>query len=95
VISAAAVCALWFTVYQSLPTYPPGLGLPLAVAATLFLASLALLHRIHRYMWPGLARFGFIVSALGLSLWIVGGTLSALGQRPADFIARPQVARAA
>lgn len=30
-------------------------------------------------MWPPLAAFGFIVSACGLGLWLVGGALNALG----------------
>ena len=88
---AAAVSLLWLTLYRTLPTYPPNLGLPMAVAAMLFLSALALLHRLPRHTWPGIAQFGFIVSAIGLGLWIVGGTLNALGQQPVDFIARPQV----
>jgi hypothetical protein len=75
----AAVTALWFALYRNLPTYPPSLGLPLAVVALLFLAALALFHRIHGNMWPGIAQFGFIVSAVGLGSWIVGGPLNALG----------------
>jgi hypothetical protein len=95
------VSVFWFTLYRSLPMYPPSLGLPLAVAAILFLCALALLHRMHGHLWPGIAQFGFIVSAIGLGLWIVGGTLNALGPQSADpssvwkrfaleIIARPQ-----
>jgi hypothetical protein len=46
---------------------------------------------MHTPAWPGIAQFGFIVSAIGLVLWIVGGTLNALGQRLTDVIARPQI----
>jgi hypothetical protein len=88
---AAAVSALWVTLYGSLPAYPPSLELPLAVTAILFLTALILLHRMHTPAWPGIAQFGFIVSAIGLVLWIVGGTLNALGQRLTDVIARPQI----
>ena len=97
----AAVSALWFTLYRSLPAYPPSQGLPLAIAAILFLIVLALLHQMRASAWPGIAQFGFIVSALGLATWIVGGTLSALDVQIADpdstwqrfalwLIARPQ-----
>jgi len=89
--SVAAVSIFWFALYDSLPIYPPGLGLSLAVAAALFLTVLVLLHQIHKHVWPGIAQFGFIVSAIGLGVWIVGGTLNALGQQPAAPIARPQV----
>lgn len=89
--SVAAVSIFWFALYDSLPIYPPGLGLSLAVAAILFLTVLVLLHRMHTHVWPGIGKFGFIVSAIGLGVWIVGGTLNALGQQPADSIARPQV----
>ena len=88
--SVAAASVFWFTLYHSLPMYPPSLGLPLTTAAILFLIALALLHWIDRHMWPGIAQFGFIVSAFGLGLWMVGGTLNALGRHPADIIARPQ-----
>ena len=86
---AAAVSAFWFTLYRSLPTYPPSLGVPLAFVATLFLIALALLHRMHAGLWPWLAQFGFIISALGLSVLIVGGSLNTLGL-PVTFIAQPQ-----
>jgi hypothetical protein len=97
--AVAAVSAFWFALYRSLPTYPPALGLPLAVAAILFLITLAVLHRIH--VWPGLAQFGFLVSAAGLAAWVVGGCLNALGLRPGqpdsvwarfalELIAQPQ-----
>ena len=36
---------------------------------------------MHQSTWPGIAQFGFIVSAAGLGTWIVGGTLNALGLR--------------
>ena len=99
--TAAAVAALWFALYRSLPTYPPSLGFPLAIVALLFLTALALLRRMHGDVWPGIARFGFIVSAIGLDSWIVGGTLNALGLQTTDpesvwgrfalgLIARPQ-----
>ena len=101
VTTAAAVTALWFTLYCNLPTYPPGLGLPLAAAAILFLSALALFYQMHGNMWPGIAQFGFIVSAVGLGLWIVGGALNELGLQATDppsvwgrfaleLIARPQ-----
>ena len=101
VTTVAAVSAFWFTIYRSLPAYPPSQGLPLAVAALLFLFVLVLLHRMHPSTWPGIAQFGFIVSALGLATWIVGGTLRALDVQIADpdstwqrfalwLIARPQ-----
>lgn len=101
ITAAAAVAALWFALYHNLPTYPPSLGLPLAIVAVLFLSALALVHRIHGNMWLGIAQFGFIVSAAGLSWWIVGGTLNALGLQATDppsvwgrfaleLIARPQ-----
>jgi hypothetical protein len=60
--AAAAVAVLWFALYRSLPTYPPSLGLPLAVAGVLFLSTLALVHRIHASMWPGIAQFGFTLA---------------------------------
>ena len=82
--TAAAVTALWFTLYRNLPTYPPSLGLPLAIVAMLFLSALALLRRMHENTWPGIAQFGFIVSAVGLGTWIVGGTLNALGLQSTD-----------
>jgi hypothetical protein len=84
VTAAAAAIAVWFTLYRSLPTYPPRLGWPLAVAAILFLSALILLHRLHRHAWPGIAQLGFIVSAAGLAAWIVGGFLNALGLRPGE-----------
>ena len=86
---SAAVSAFWFTLYRSLPTYPPSLGLPLAFVATLFFIALALLHRMHAGLWPWLAQFGFILSAVGLGVWIVGGTLNTFGL-PIAFIAQPQ-----
>jgi hypothetical protein len=82
--AAAAVTALWFSLYRNLPIYPPRLGLPLALAALLFLGALALLHRLHAELWPGLAQFGFMVSASGIGLWIVGGTLNGLGLQATD-----------
>ena len=84
VTTVAAVTALWVTLYRSLPTYPPSLGLPLAIVAVLFLSALALLHRMHGNMWPGIAQFGFVISAVGLGLWIIGGTLNDLGLRTTD-----------
>ena len=83
---------LWWTLYRSFPAYPPSLGLPLAVVAVFFLSALVLLHRIQRNRWPGLAQFGFVVSAAGLGLWTVGGTMNALGlQAPGlEFLAQPQ-----
>jgi hypothetical protein len=78
------VTALWFTLYRNLPTYPPSLGLPLAIVAMLFLGALALLRRMHGNTWPGIAQFGFIVSAVGLGTWIVGGMLNALGLQSTD-----------
>jgi len=86
---AAAVSVFWFTLYRSLPVYPPSLGVPLACVATLFLIALALLHRMHAGLWPWLAQFGFIISAVGLGVWIVGGTLNTFGL-PITFIAQPQ-----
>jgi hypothetical protein len=40
--------------------------------AVLFLVSLALIHRIHRGQWPGIALVGFGISELGSCLWIIG-----------------------
>lgn len=51
----------------------------------------SLIRRRHRDQWPGLAQFGFGVSAAGLGLWIVGGLLNALGVTVAEFVAHPQV----
>src|SRR5262245_64883563 len=79
VTTLAAVAAFWYALYRSLPIYPTSLEWPLAVSAFLFLGALALLHRIHGHVWPGIAQFGFIVSAAGLGAWVVGGTLHALG----------------
>ena len=84
VTTAAAVTALWVTLYRSLPTYPPSLGFPLAIVAMLFLSALVLLRQIHGTMWPGVAQFGFVISAVGLGLWIVGGTLNELGLETTD-----------
>jgi hypothetical protein len=39
---------------------------------------------MHRERWPGLARFGFIVSVIGLGTWIVGGTLNGIGTTFSD-----------
>jgi hypothetical protein len=86
----AAVLALWATLYASLPRYPPALGLPLTAVAMLFLTALTLIRRRHRADWPGLAQFGFVVSAVGLALWIVGGLLNALDITTAEFMARPE-----
>jgi len=83
-VTTAAVTALWVTLYRDLPTYPPSLGFPLAIVAMLFLSALALLRRMHANMWPGIAQFGFVVSAVGLGLWIVGGTLNELGLQTTD-----------
>jgi hypothetical protein len=84
VTTAAAVTALWITLYRNLPKYPPSLGFSLAIVAMLFLSALALLRRMHGNMWPGIAQFGFIISAVGLGSWIVGGTLNALGLQTTD-----------
>jgi hypothetical protein len=86
---AGAVLAFWLTLYISLPTYPPSLGLPLAFVAILFLITLALLHQTHADLWPRLAQVGFIISAVGLGLWVVGGTLNTFGRQIA-LIAQPQ-----
>ena len=97
----AAVAAFWFTLYRSLPVYPPSLDWPLALAALLFLAALALLHRIHGQAWPVIAQFGFVVGAVGLGVWVVGGTVNAVrlqdtdpesvwGRFALEFITRPQ-----
>lgn len=89
-IIVVAVATLWATLYRSLPQYPPRLGLSLAAVATLFLIALTLMRRMHRGEWPGIAQFGFIVSAVGLGLWLVGGTLNTLGLPSGEVIARPQ-----
>jgi hypothetical protein len=47
----------------------------------MFLCALTLLHRIHTHHWPAIARFGFVISVVGLGLWIVGGTMNGLGVR--------------
>jgi hypothetical protein len=80
----AAVSAFWFTLYRSLPAYPPSQGWPLAIAAILFLIVLVLFQRMHAGAWPVIAQFGFIVSALGLGTWIVGGTWNAAGLQITD-----------
>ena len=82
VAAAIAVAVLWFTLYRTFPAYPPSLGLPLALVAAFFLSALVLVHRIHRKNWPGLAQFGFVISAIGLGLWTIGGTMNALGLQP-------------
>ena len=84
VTATAAVTALWFTLYRSLPTYPPSLGFPLAIVAALFLSALVLLRQMHGNVWPGIAQFGFVISAVGLGSWIVGGTLNELGLQTTD-----------
>ena len=73
-----AVVMFEIALYRS-ETYPPALGLSLAIVGTLFLGALALLHQIHAQEWSGLARFGFAISAAGLGVWIVGGAMNALG----------------
>ncbi len=72
-----AVIVLEFTLYTSEP-YPPRPGPLFAVAGALFICAMVLLHQMHAREWPGLARFGFAISALGLGLWIAGGTLREL-----------------
>lgn len=84
VTTVAAVAAFWFTLYRNLPVYPPRLGWPLALAALLFLGTLALLLRVHGRAWPGIAQFGFVVAAVGLGAWVIGGTLNALGLEVSD-----------
>jgi hypothetical protein len=69
---------LWLALYRTLPVYPPRLGLPLVIVAALFLGVLVSIYRMHANAWPGTARFGFIVSAIGLGAWIVGGTVNVL-----------------
>jgi len=53
VTAAIAVTVFWFTLYRNFTTYPPGLGLPLAIVAIFFLTALALFRRIHGSMWRG------------------------------------------
>ena len=87
---ASAVTAFLLTLYRS-ATYPPALGLSLAVAGALFLCSLVLLHQIHAREWPGLAHLGFAISAVGLGLWVVGGTMRELdisGIKPDSVVGR-------
>jgi len=81
--AALAVATLWFALYES-PTYPPRLGSSLAFAGAFFLIALVLLYRIHANERPGIARLGLAISAAGLGLWIVGGTMSGLGLREVE-----------
>jgi hypothetical protein len=76
--AAIAVAALWLALYRS-PMYSPALGLLLAIAGAFFFCALVLLYRIHAHEWPGIARLGFAISAIGVGLWIAGGTMNGLG----------------
>ena len=71
--AAFGVATMWISLYRAYPTYPPPLEWSLSFAGGLFLVSLALMHRIHRGQWPGVARAGFVVSQFGSCLWGIGG----------------------
>lgn len=75
--AAIGVIVLELTLYTS-ESYPPRTWPWLALAGALFLSAMALLHQSRAHKWPGLARFGFPISALGLVLWIVGDTIREL-----------------
>lgn len=85
-----AVAAFWLGVYSDAPMYPPRLAWQFAVAAIFFLSALALLHQLHRSVWPGIALFGFAVSAVGLALWMAGGAMNTLGLRVPEPLGQPQ-----
>jgi len=87
---ALAVAAFWFALYSDFPIYPPRLEWQLAIAAVFFLSGLTLLHHLHGSMWPGIALFGFAVSAIGLVLWIAGGAMNALDLPAPELLAQPQ-----
>jgi hypothetical protein len=75
-----AVAVFWFALYRDAPLYPPRLEWPIAVAAVFFLCAVTLIHQLHATVWPGIAQFGFVVSAVGLVLWMTGGAMSSFAR---------------